>query len=116
MAFFRTNNPKGQVYWRTTKTSTKTSSATTKTTTKTSYKLTCKNQKKQEKVRQKEAILQYLDSIPTINNTEARQLLNLKDKDRSRVSRLFAELVSEGEILQTEDSRPNDVRYKRMQK
>jgi ATP-dependent DNA helicase RecG len=62
------------------------------------------NTKKQEKARQKEAILRYLDSIPTINNTEARLLLNLKDKDRPRVSRLFAELVDENEILQTEDS------------
>ena len=57
--------------------------------------------KKQEKARQKEAILRYLDSIPTINNTEARQLLSLPEKDRSKVSRLFAELISENEIVQT---------------
>ena len=74
------------------------------------------NTKKQEKARQKEAILRYLDSIPTINNTEARQLLKLSDRDRSKVSRLFAELVSETEILQTEDSVANNVRYKRLHK
>lgn len=74
------------------------------------------NTKKQEKARQKEAILRYLDSIPTINNTEARQLLKLSDRDRSKVSRLFAELVSETEISQTEDSVANNVRYKRLHK
>ena len=72
--------------------------------------------KKQNKVRQKEAILRYLDSIDTINNTEARELLKLQEKDRSMVSRLFAELVQEKEIEQTEDSIPNNVRYKRIQK
>lgn len=48
--------------------------------------------KKQEKARQKEAILRYLDSIETITNAEARELLNLPEKDRSKVSRLFAEM------------------------
>lgn len=57
-----------------------------------------------------------MDSIDTINNTEARMLLKLQEKDRSRVSRLFSELVEEGEILQTEDSISNNVRYKRIQK
>lgn len=56
------------------------------------------NTKKQERARQKEAILRYLDSIETINNTEARMLLKLQEKDRSKVSRLFADLVNEGEI------------------
>ena len=70
--------------------------------------------KKQEKARQKEAILRYLDSIPTINNSEARQLLSLQEKDRSKVSRLFAELISENEIVQTEDSVANNVKYKRL--
>ena len=74
------------------------------------------NTKKQEKARQKEAILRYLDSIPSINNTEARQLLNLQDKDRSKVSRLFAELVSENEILQIEHCSRNTTRYKRIYK
>ena len=72
------------------------------------------NTKKQEKARQKEAILRYLDSIDTINNTEARMLLKLQEKDRSRVSRLFSELINEGEILQTEDSISNNVKYKRI--
>ena len=70
--------------------------------------------KKQEKARQKEAILRYLDSIPTINNAEARQLLSLQEKDRSKVSRLFAELISENEIMQTEDSVANNVKYRRL--
>lgn len=43
-------------------------------------------------------------------------LLKLQEKDRSRVSRLFSELIEEGEILQTEDSISNNVRYKRIQK
>ena len=70
--------------------------------------------KKQEKARQKEAILRYLDSIPTINNAEARQLLSLQEKDRSKVSRLFAELISENENVQTEESAANNVKYKRL--
>lgn len=69
--------------------------------------------KKQNKARQKEAILRYLDFVETINNAEARELLKLAEKDRSKVSRLFAELVKEQEILQTEDSKPNNVKYKR---
>ena len=55
-----------------------------------------------------------MDSIPTINNAEARQLLSLQEKDRSKVSRLFAELISENEIVQTEDSVANNVKYKRL--
>ena len=72
--------------------------------------------KKQEKVRQKEAILRYLDSIDTINNSEARQLLNLPEKDRAKVSRLFAELVDENAILKTDDSKANNVKYRRIRK
>ena len=70
--------------------------------------------KKQEKARQKEAILRYLDSIDTINNREARALLKLQEKDMFAVSRLFAELVAENEIVQTEDSVPNNVKYRRL--
>ena len=70
--------------------------------------------KKQEKARQKEAILRYLDSVDTINNTEARELLKLQEKDRSLVSRLFAELVRANEIVQTESKNPNNVRYRRL--
>ena len=72
--------------------------------------------KKQEKARQKEAILRYLDSIDTINNSEARQLLNLPEKDRAKVSRLFAELVDENAILKTDDSKANNVKYRRIRK
>jgi hypothetical protein len=42
--------------------------------------------------------------------------LKLQEKDRSRVSRLFSELLEEGEILQTEDSVSNNVRYRRIRK
>ena len=70
--------------------------------------------KKQDKARQKEAILRYLDSIDTINNREARALLKLQEKDMSAVSRLFAELVAENKIVQTEDSVPNNVKYRRL--
>lgn len=70
--------------------------------------------KKQDKARQKEAILRYLDSIETINNREARVLLKLQEKDRPAVSRLFAELVAANEIVQTKDSVPNNVKYKRL--
>ena len=70
--------------------------------------------KKQNKARQKEAILRYLDSIDTINNREARVLLKLQEKDMSAVSRLFAELVAANEIVQTEDSVPNNVKYMRL--
>ena len=70
--------------------------------------------KKQEKAGQKEVILRYLDSIPTISNAEAHQLLSLLEKDRSMVSRLFAELISENEIVQTKDSVANNMKYKRL--
>lgn len=82
----------------------------------TNDKIEYVNTKKQEKARQKEAILRYLDSIQTINNTEARQLLKFSDRERSKVSRLFAELVSEKEISKTEDSVANNVKYRRFQK
>lgn len=82
----------------------------------TNDKIEYVNTKKQEKARQKEAILRYLDSIQTINNTEARQLLKLSDRERSKVSRLFAELVSEKEISKTEDSVANNVKHRRFQK
>lgn len=58
------------------------------------------------------SILRYLDSIGTINNTEARALLKLQVKDYSIVSRLFAELVEGKEIEQTEDCIPNSVEYR----
>lgn len=70
--------------------------------------------KKQDKARQKEAILRYLDSIETINNREARALLKLQEKDRYAVSRLFAELVAENEIMQIKENTPKGVKYKRL--
>ena len=79
----------------------------------TEEKIDYVKRKKQNKARQKEAIRRYLDSIDTINNTDARELLKLQEKDRSMVSRLFAELVKENEIEQTEDSIPNNVKYRR---
>lgn len=82
----------------------------------TEEKIDYVKRKKQNKARQKEAILRYLDSIDTINNTDARELLKLQEKDRSTVSRLFAELVKENEIEQTEDSIPNNVKYRRKRK
>ena len=82
----------------------------------TSDKIEYVTTKKQNKARQKEAILRYLDSVDTINNAEARELLKLAEKDRSKVSRLFAELVKEQEILKTEDSKPNNVIYRRISK
>lgn len=82
----------------------------------TEEKIDYVKRKKQNKARQKEAILRYLDSIDTINNTDARELLKLQEKDRSMVSRLFAELVNENEIEQTEESIPNNVKYRRKRK
>lgn len=69
--------------------------------------------KKQEKARQKEAILRYLDDVPTINNAEARELLKLQTKDKSTVSRLLAELKEAGRISVAENEGSNKVRYKR---
>lgn len=82
----------------------------------TEEKIDYVKRKKQNKARQKEAILRYLDSIDTINNTDARELLKLQEKDRSMVSRLLAELVKENEIEQTEGSIPNNVKYRRKHK
>ena len=82
----------------------------------TSDKIEYVTTKKQNKARQKEAILRYLDSVDTINNAEARELLKLTEKDRSKVSRLFAELVKEQDILKTEESKPNNVIYRRKSK
>ena len=69
--------------------------------------------KKQEKARQKEAILRYLDEIESINNSEARDLLKLPEKDRSIVSKLLSSMVKEDLIYRLPNSLPNDVRYKR---
>lgn len=52
--------------------------------------------KKQEKVKQKEAILRYIDSIGTITNAEARELLKLPESSQSYVSRLLSDLWKDG--------------------
>lgn len=64
----------------------------------TDDKISYAQQRKQTKARQKEAILRYLDSIPDIDNMEARKLLKLGEKDCSYVSRLFADLLADGTI------------------
>ena len=79
----------------------------------TSEKIEYVVSKKQEKARQEEAILRYLESIETINNTEARQLLKLSENMRYVVTRLFNSLMRKGYIEKIENSNPNNVRYKR---
>ena len=69
--------------------------------------------KKQEKARQEEAILRYLDSIETINNTEARQLLKLPESGIYVVTRLFNSLLEKGYIEKIKDANPINVRYRR---
>lgn len=69
--------------------------------------------KKQEKARQEEAILRYLDSIDTINNTEARQLLKLPESGIYVVTRLFNSLIDKGYIEKIDSSNPKNVRYRR---
>lgn len=69
--------------------------------------------KKQEKARQKEAILRYVDEVGSISNSEARQLLKLKDKDRSLVSRLLTSLVDAGELVILKDANSNKRIYGR---
>lgn len=69
--------------------------------------------KKQEKARQKEAILRYLDSLETINNSETRILLKLPDSDRSYVSRLLRSLVEDDELLErVPNCNPNNIQYR----
>lgn len=69
--------------------------------------------KKQEKARQKEAILRYLDSCETINNTEARALLKLPEKDKYYVSRLFGQMCREQLIEKCAGMAKTNARYKR---
>ena len=49
-------------------------------------------------------------------DAEARELLKLPEKDRSKISRLFAELVAANEIVQTRGINPNNMKYKRLRK
>ena len=71
--------------------------------------------KKQEKARQEEAILRYLDSIETINNAEARQLLKLPDSGIFIVTRLFNSLIKKGYIEKVESANLKYLRYRRKQ-
>lgn len=70
--------------------------------------------KKQEKARQKEAILRYLDEIETIKNSDARLLLKLPDNAASYVSRLFKEMLNDGDIEITSNDGYNKNVYKRI--
>lgn len=79
----------------------------------TSDKIEYVQTKKQEKARQKEAILRYLDEVGTITNAEARQLLKLSEKDASKVSRLFNDLLLSGLIERTDLKNPSMITYKR---
>jgi len=64
----------------------------------TAEKIKYSQLKKQEKVKQKEAILRYIDSIGTITNAEARELLKLHESSQSYVSRLLSVMWKEGLI------------------
>ena len=72
--------------------------------------------KKQEKARQCEAILRYVDSVGSITNAEARELLKLPDTSQSAVSRLLSDLWKSG-YLDIETSEKNMKRvYKKKEK
>ena len=72
--------------------------------------------KKQEKARQCEAILRYVDSVGSITNAEARELLKLPDTSQSAVSRLLSDLWKRG-YLDIETSEKNMKRvYKKKEK
>lgn len=72
---------------------------------------------KQTRARRIEAILRYLDSVPDINNSEAREILKLPETDMAAVSKLFAELVSKSEIEVVDaGSGMKNRRYRRVKK
>lgn len=72
--------------------------------------------KKQEKAKQREAILRYVDSVGSITNAEARELLKLPDTSQSSVSRLLSELWK-SRYLDIETSEKNMKRvYKKKEK
>jgi len=73
--------------------------------------------RKQTKAKNVESILRYLDSVPDINNAEARELLKLKPADKVAVSKLFAELIKRGEIELTKPCVGTKLRrYRRVTK
>ena len=43
-------------------------------------------------------------------------MLKLPEKNRAKVSRLYAELVDENAFLKTDDSKANNVKYRRIRK
>lgn len=68
--------------------------------------------KKQEKACQIEAILRYLGSVDTINNSEARYLLKLSDKDKYYVSRLLSTMCKDSLIEKVENTTTNNATYR----
>ncbi|MBS5528009.1 MAG: putative DNA binding domain-containing protein [Prevotella sp.] len=54
--------------------------------------------KKQDKAKQREAIMRYVNTVGTITNAEAREILKLAETSQSYVSRLLSELWREGYI------------------
>lgn len=68
--------------------------------------------KKQDRVRQKEAIIRYLDEFDTISNAEVRDLLALPPNDVYYVSRLLNSLKIDGIIEIDASSSSNKPRYR----
>ena len=85
--------------------------------TTVSEKITYARERKQTKARKIEAILRYLDSVPDINNAEAREVLKLPAKDVAAVSKLFSELRLRGEIEVVDETASDKMRrYRRVRK
>ena len=73
--------------------------------------------RKQTKAKNIESILRYLDSVPDINNAEAREILKLPEKAIATVSKLFSELCQRGEIEIVEETASTKMRrYRRVKK
>ncbi|MCD8291269.1 MAG: putative DNA binding domain-containing protein [Prevotella sp.] len=79
----------------------------------TAEKIKYSQLKKQKRARQKEAILRYLDEIGSITNSEARQLLQLTDRNTSHVSKLFREMLDNGDIEKMSKDGDNKNSYRR---
>lgn len=54
--------------------------------------------KRQGKAKQREAVMRYINTVGTIINAEAREILNLTETSQSYVPRLLSELWREGHI------------------
>ena len=73
--------------------------------------------RKQTKAKNIESILRYLDSVPDINNAEAREILKLPGKAIATVSKLFSELCQRGEIEIVDVTASTKMRrYRRVKK